>query len=275
MIEEIRKHVKALIEEQKIAAFLGLKDQAGNIVPHLYESVDALGEGFSIGEGNSSSPFRYPLASLLMTLVQTYADKTFGVLVRGCDERAINELLRWNQIPAAAERIVTVGLACPAELAKDHECRKPFPDTFVAGEKAEPVAYESVREVMVMDLSGRLAYWLGEFDRCIKCYGCRDVCPVCFCNVCTLEEDVLIKTGDLPPENPMFHLTRAVHMAGRCIDCNLCTEACPAQIPLRTLYKKVAEIVRDEFGYISGEQDSGKSPLNILGPQPGHTSANE
>jgi len=93
--------------------------------------------------------------------------------------------------------------------------------------------------------------------------------------VCTLEEDVLIKTGDLPSENPMFHLTRAVHMAGRCIDCNLCTEACPAQIPLRTLYEKVAEIVQDEFGYLPEELSGGKSPSNLLGPDPGHTSAND
>jgi formate hydrogenlyase subunit 6/NADH:ubiquinone oxidoreductase subunit I len=73
----------------------------------------------------------------------------------------------------------------------------------------------------------------------------------------------------------MFHLTRAVHMAGRCIDCNLCTEACPADIPLRTLYKKVAQIVQEDFGYTTGELGEGKSPLNILGPDPGHTAAND
>jgi ferredoxin len=275
MIEEIRNHVKTLIEDGKIAAFLGLKDDEGNVFPHLYNTEEDLTDGFSIGAGIGDPAFRYPLATVLMTLVRTYPDKTFGVLVRGCDERAITELLRWNQFPGASERIVKVGLACPKELAQDHECRKPFPDEFVAGEKVEPVAYESVREVMALDLRERLAYWLGEFDRCIKCYGCRNVCPVCFCNVCTLEEDVLIRTGDLPPENPMFHLTRAVHMAGRCIDCNLCTEACPAQIPLRTLYKRVADIVQDEFGYLTGELEGAKSPLNILGPDPGHTSAND
>jgi ferredoxin len=105
----------------------------------------------------------------------------------------LNELLRWNQI-GTAEQIMRVGIACPQELARAHECRKPFPDEFVAGEKAEPVSNASVDEVMAKDLGGRLAYWMGEFDRCIKCYGCRDVCPVCFCNVCTLEEDKLIKT---------------------------------------------------------------------------------
>jgi len=51
-------------------------------------------------------------------------------------------------------------------------------------------------------------------------------------------------------------------MAGRCIDCGLCEEACPAGIPLRALYKRVFEIMRDEFQYETGYTDS-KSPLNV------------
>jgi len=275
MIDKVKEHVKQLLDEGKITAFLGLRDRDGNIYPHLYESSEELDGGFSLGAGEGPGPSRYPLTSILLALVGNYSDATFGILVRGCDERALNELTRWNQTAAEAERIVKVGIACKQELADAHECRKPFPDEFVAGEKAEPVATARVEEVAALDLAARLDFWLGEFDRCVKCYGCRDVCPVCFCNVCTLEEDNLIRTGDLPPENPMFHLTRAVHMAGRCIDCNLCTEACPAEIPLRTLYKKVAQIVEDEFGYVTGETGGEKSPLNILGPEPGHTSADE
>jgi ferredoxin len=89
---------------------------------------------------------------------------------------------------------------------------------------------------------------------------------MCFCKECTLGQEDLIHTGDLPPENPIFHLTRAVHMAGRCIDCGLCNEACPADIPLRTLYKKVADIIAQEFDYRPGYAKPGeKPPLNILG----------
>jgi formate dehydrogenase (coenzyme F420) beta subunit len=274
MIQKVREHVRVLLNEGKIGAFVGLQDLEGNIIPYVYEKGEDLDNGFTIGDLRASGDSRYPLARVLLTALQGYPDTVFGVLVRGCDERALNELTRWNQI-VSAERIVKVGIACPSELAQFHECRKPFPDEWVAGEKTEPVTNATVAEVLSMDLLSRLSYWKAEFDRCIKCYGCRNVCPVCFCNVCTLEEDSLIRTGDLPPENPMFHLTRAIHMAGRCIDCNLCTEACPADIPLRTLYKRVAEIVKDEFGYLTGESGGSKSPLNILGPDPGHTAANE
>ena len=79
-----------------------------------------------------------------------------------------------------------------------------------------------------------------------------------------MEDDNLVATGAIPPEIPVFHLTRAVHMVGRCIDCGLCNEACPADIPLRTLYKKVADIIDDQFQYRPGITQ-GKSPLNNLG----------
>ena len=72
------------------------------------------------------------------------------------------------------------------------------------------------------------------------------------------------KKGVLPPEAPIFHLVRAIHMIGRCVDCGLCEEACPADIPLRTLYKKVAEIVKTETGYQVGESLTVKCPYNVL-----------
>ncbi len=273
MREQVKEHVSGLFREGTIGFFVGLKDESGNIVPHVYTSAGDLDQGFCLGDAAEAGDSRYPLSRIAMTAVNG-SSAGIGVLVRGCDERALNELLRWNQV-GTADRIVKVGIACPSELAAKHECRKPFPDEFVAGEKTEPVANASVREITALDLDGKFQYWLKEFDRCIKCYGCRDVCPVCFCNVCSLETDELVRTGNLPPENPIFHLTRAAHMAGRCIDCNLCTEVCPAEIPLRTLYKKVAEIIQEEFQYVTGEPGDGKCPLNFLGPEPGHTSADK
>ena len=48
-------------------------------------------------------------------------------------------------------------------------------------------------------------------------------------------------------------------MAGRCIDCGLCEENCPADIPLRTLYKKANAIVKDLFAYDPGSPGAGTS----------------
>ena len=58
----------------------------------------------------------------------------------------------------------------------------------------------------------------------------------------------MIPRGEIPPANPNFLMTRAMHMVGRslCIYCGLCEEVCPADIPLKSLYKLVSKIVGQE-----------------------------
>jgi formate dehydrogenase subunit beta len=268
MSEKIKTRVRELLESGKIKGFLGLRKMNGQIGPHLFcDSKDL--DDLLLGDGERPGDCRYPLNKQLTTLARCYPEETFGVLVRGCDERGLKTLFTWNQL--TPDRVVAVGIACPQELAEACECLKPYPDDFIDGEKVEGFSFTSVARVDTMELEGRLQHWLDEFAKCVKCYGCRNICPMCFCKECSLESNDLIHTGDIPPENPIFHLTRAVHMAGRCIDCGLCNEACPANIPLRTLYKKVADIIDQEFHYRPGFADAGeKPPLNIVGEAPKH-----
>ena len=56
-------------------------------------------------------------------------------------------------------------------------------------------------------------------------------------------------------------------MGGRCIDCGLCEEVCPAGIPLRSLYKEVNRLVGELFDYRPGEAGNGKSPFTFLGEE--------
>jgi ferredoxin len=208
------------------------------------------------------NPARYPMAKLLLAHARTHPEKTFGVLVRGCEERAVNELLKWNQLKR--EKIVLVGQACTQELASHCECWKPFPDALDYGEPPSPVLESRrINEIQSMNLADRLEWWHGHLNRCIHCYGCRDVCPVCFCTECSLEHAELLPGEKLPPDLS-FHLVRGVHMGGRCIDCGLCEEVCPARIPLRSLYKEVNRLVEEVFDYKPGADD-GKSPFTFLG----------
>jgi ferredoxin len=73
-----------------------------------------------------------------------------------------------------------------------------------------------------------------------------------------------VEPGTLPVEIPIFHLIRATHMAGRCIGCGLCEDACPSHIPLRLLYREVNKIVATVFDYSPG-CSMEKSPFNIIG----------
>ena len=259
MYEKVKAYVKELLDEGQIAGFLGLRLMNGHVLPYLFTKPEEL-DDFSAGEVNSPGDARYPLNKMMLQMVRKDPSIKVAVLVRGCDERNLIEMFKWNQITKA--NVIPVGIGCPSELAEYCECRKPWPDAMIEGEQTEAKPNKSVEAILELGLPERLEHWKKEFRQCIKCYGCRDVCPVCFCKECTMATDELIPSGE------MFHLLRATHMAGRCIDCGLCEEACPARIHLRTLYKEVAEIVDNEFGYRPGYTTDRKSPLNILGELP-------
>jgi len=261
MIEAIKDKVKELLDSGEIKGFLGLALKNGHIAPHLFQTAEEL-DMLELGDKNKPGDARYPLTKYLTNIHKAYPEDTFGILVRGCDDRALTTLYTWNQL--RPDRVVTVGIACPQELADACECATPYPAEITAGEPAEGRESTSVNEVENLVLTDRFSYWMDEFVKCVKCYGCSNVCPMCFCNDCSLKCDELVKNGQLPPEIPVFHHTRAMHMVGRCIDCGLCEEACVSNIPLRTLYKKVNSILDQQFDFQTGTRRGQRSPLNMI-----------
>jgi ferredoxin len=245
MKKQIQQHVKNLLAEGKIKGFLGLRQQGTDIGPYLFTTADEL-EDLSLGDRQDPGDSRYPLDKVLKRIAYKYPTDSFGVLVRGCDERALQQLFAVSMLHR--DRVIPVGFACPPELAEQHQCWKPFPDALVAGEISPGVVGGEDVVGAQLDLLAKLQEWFDIFDRCVKCYGCRNICPVCYCHDCTLEEAALLPTGEIPPANPNFLMTRATHMVGRslCIYCGLCEEVCPADIPLMSLYKLVSKIVGQE-----------------------------
>jgi ferredoxin len=108
----------------------------------------------------------------------------------------------------------------------------------------------------------RMAYWADEFDRCVKCYACRQVCPMCYCEQCLVEKNrpQVIDSSPTLMGNFAWHITRAFHLASRCVGCGECTRACPAGINLTLLNKTLAKASLDHFGYRAGAE-RGAQPL--------------
>ncbi len=219
-MEELRKKVKKSLEDGQIEGFLGLRLDGGGISP-FFVTKDNLADMDKL-----TTEGRYSLGKVLTLISQRYPGKAIGVMVRGCDERAIVELLKASQI---SDRVVKFGVTCSAETAKSCKCSQPFPTTIDFGEKAQGFDnIDLLNKLEQMKAEDRLSYWLEQFSKCIKCYGCRNICPMCYCTECAMEDQDLVPGGIVPPAAPTFHFIKAMHMADRCIDCGLCEETCPA-----------------------------------------------
>jgi len=115
--------------------------------------------------------------------------------------------------------------------------------------------------LLARTLEERLEFWRRQFSKCIKCYGCRNACPMCFCKECRMEQAIWTQGGRLPPEFPVFHFVQVLHHADRCVDCGECERACPMDIPLRLLKKTMRAAVREMFGYEPGADAAQESPF--------------
>jgi formate dehydrogenase subunit beta len=251
-LESLKKAIEEVLAEAD--GVVALRNTSGHVAPHLFQEREELDQ-------LAISP-KYPLPATLLLIQKAHPEATLAIVCRGCEERGLIEMAKRNQIDL--DRVTVIGLACTPEEADECRCARPYPGVLVdshVGERTEPAADGLVEELRQKDVSERMEFWRNQFDRCIKCYGCRNACPQCFCPECTLEEDLWVGLGEIPPTYPTFHLIRAMHTAGKCVGCRECELACPAGIPLATLYAVIREEVKDLFGYEPGVDLEDRPPL--------------
>ena len=252
----------------------------------------------------------YPMLEEKLPLRRGEEEDTrkIGLIVKGCDSRAIVQIIQEKGLKR--EDVVLVGVPCTGvidpkkinakfphqtktvdvkedgekfvitidgktnKISKDElifekckHCEHPNPVLcdILIGEEIKSTKKEDYNDVKTFEkksLKEKWDFWEKQFEKCIRCYACRNACPMCYCKECMVDQlsPQWVRRSVNLSENTAWNLMRAFHLAGRCIGCGECERACPMDIPLTKLNKMIEMEIKEMFDYTPG-LDAEEKPL--------------
>jgi formate dehydrogenase subunit beta len=128
--------------------------------------------------------------------------------------------------------------------------------------------FQDVKNIENMASDQKWEFFTSMISSCIRCYACRNVCPLCYCPTCFVDESQPQWVGKSidPTDTMTFHILRAYHCAGRCTDCGACERACPVGIPVRQFTKKLNKDALEIFSWEAGLTMEQRPVLDVYRP---------
>lgn len=248
----IRDKATALLEQGAVSYIIGWRETRFQDLTAVFFARNKTDAALLVW-----NEYTVPLTAKYLT-DDRWPDKKIGIFARGCDSKAINRLLRDNQIDR--ENLYIIGLPCEGK-SDDRclSCREKNPliydELLWEPEKTKETEPERGRffradEVESLSIPDRKDYWDDVYARCIRCYACRNVCPVCTCRECYVDihrAGFQGKRQDVE-ENRVFGITRAFHVGDRCIECGECERVCPMNLPILGQTQKIIHTVENLAG---------------------------
>jgi formate dehydrogenase (coenzyme F420) beta subunit len=280
--QAIRLEAVKLLQEQSVVAVVGYLTgrRLGTAVPALVTTPE-----------QASALIFSPACVNNLSVYLTKAKKgvlkkgRIAIVAKGCDMRALAGLMGESQIKR--EELFIIGVACAgvfgagvdrtkplseANIArKCRECTVQLPEgaDLTAGTLTElsdltPIEAQEMARIEALPQAERWAFWKEHFSRCIRCMACRQVCPFCYCEQCLCDKNrpQAVESSPRPAGNTAWHIVRAMHLAGRCAGCAECERACPMDIPLNLLNRRMAQELKELYDYELTLTPQNKGPLN-------------
>lgn len=265
--DAIRQKARELLSSGKVSCVIGYEvNQRGRTRPTFVYSPEETER--LVWNSDCTNNLTTYLPAKLHSVKGKEPPKPVAVVVKPCDSKSINVMVAENHYQR--DQVYALGMACDGIREQDGNlqtrcvsCQEAVPivcDTLISGDTSSFIprlssyAGDEIAELQNFSPIERMQYWLGQFDRCIRCYACRQACPMCNCPTCLYERDesTFIGLGIGLNEKRTFHLGRAFHLAGRCVGCNECERACPMNIPIGLINQKLVEEIEAVFDHHAG-----------------------
>mgnify|MGYP003600484682 FL=1 len=128
------------------------------------------------------------------------------------------------------------------------------------------LARKEVVDFAALPMEERNAWFRQEAERCIRCYACREACPMCYCEECFVDHisPRWTESGATPAGMQGWHIVRAFHQTGRCTSCGACERACPMDIKMTYLTEKLNEDMRQKYSFEAGMDAVTPPPFSTI-----------